>query len=524
MMRIKTLSLTNFRAFQDTQVIEFAPVTLLFGSNSVGKSTVVTSLCYLHQLLTLGDCEPRRLQLSGNKFIGGFVHLINGKELNKTMSLKVEFDVTSANKENGYTESLFFLNQHQDVQNDRLWQECKPLLNSVAKQATSMAVELEVSWCTDRQMAYVSRCITSINGQEIATLKANQAASEATVASLQLNHPLLAVTPEQGSWLNERLGLSQAEQIRIQTRQGALPELGQRIHAFVESRDSLLKRRVEEVFSDCIVAPLDNLTQLLSRLINIGPLRQIPDSTYTAGKFIQQSDWYSGKAGWDRLYQSNKHEIDQVNQWLGGKDKLDLGYAFVFKKVFKQTQYANDPDRFSRYTYQQIEGEKADVALDKVVSFEHSERDAITLWDLVNDLEVAPSDIGAGISQVLPLVMASVSAQASLICCEQPELHIHPRAQVALGDLLTQNDEKNHYLIETHSEHLVLRLLRRVRETSDDRLPEYLQNVSPNDISIMYLQGTEQGVVAKRTKITADGDLDCDWPEGFFDERDEELF
>ncbi|WP_342609771.1 AAA family ATPase [Vibrio tritonius] len=286
MMRIKTLSLTNFRAFQDTQVIEFAPVTLLFGSNSVGKSTVVTSLCYLHQLLTLGDCEPRRLQLSGNKFIGGFVHLINGKELNKTMSLKVEFDVTSANKENGYTESLFFLNQHQDVQNDRLWQECKPLLNSVAKQATSMAVELEVSWCTDRQMAYVSRCITSINGQEIATLKANQAASEATVASLQLNHPLLAVTPEQGSWLNERLGLSQAEQIRIQTRQGALPELGQRIHAFVESRDSLLKRRVEEVFSDCIVAPLDNLTQLLSRLINIGPLRQIPDSTYTAGKFI----------------------------------------------------------------------------------------------------------------------------------------------------------------------------------------------------------------------------------------------
>ncbi|WP_342609770.1 DUF3696 domain-containing protein [Vibrio tritonius] len=224
------------------------------------------------------------------------------------------------------------------------------------------------------------------------------------------------------------------------------------------------------------------------------------------------------------MYQSNKHEIDQVNQWLGGKDKLGLGYAFVFKKVFKQTQYANDPDRFSRYTYQQIEGEKADVALDKVVSFEHSERDAITLWDLVNDLEVAPSDIGAGISQVLPLVMASVSAQASLICCEQPELHIHPRAQVALGDLLTQNDEKNHYLIETHSEHLVLRLLRRVRETSDDRLPEYLQNVSPNDISIMYLQGTEQGVVAKRTKITADGDLDCDWPEGFFDERDEELF
>ncbi|WPC76016.1 DUF3696 domain-containing protein [Vibrio porteresiae] len=524
MMRIKTLSLTNFRAFQDTQVIEFAPVTLLFGSNSVGKSTVVTALCYLHQLLSLGDCEPRRLLLSGNKFIGGFAHLVNGKDLNKKMRLKVEFDVTSAEELHCYVDSLFYLQQNPTIANDALWQECQPLLNSVAKQATSMAVEVEVSWCQQHHMAYVSQCRTWMNGHELTTLQAAQAGTQAIVSQICLIHPLLNVSAEQASCLHERLGLTQQEHVVIESQQGALPVLGQRINSLISCPDGLLKRRVEEVISDCVVAPLDNLAQLLSRLINIGPLRQIPDSTYTAGKFIQQSDWYSGKAGWDRLYQSNQHEIAQVNKWLGGKDQFDLGYAFVFKKVFKQVQYANDPDLFSRYTYQQIEGEQGDIALDKVVSFQHSEKEAITLWDLVNDLEVAASDIGAGISQVLPLVMSSVSAQSSLICCEQPELHIHPRAQVALGDLLTQNDERNHYLIETHSEHLVLRLLRRIRETTEQRLPEYMQDVSPDDISIMYLQGTEQGVIAKRTRITSDGDLDCDWPEGFFDERDEELF
>jgi predicted ATPase len=43
-MRITKLSLTNFRSFKETQTIEFAPVTLLFGANSVGKSTVLMGL------------------------------------------------------------------------------------------------------------------------------------------------------------------------------------------------------------------------------------------------------------------------------------------------------------------------------------------------------------------------------------------------------------------------------------------------------------------------------------------------
>ena len=50
-MRITKLSLTNFRSFKETQTIEFAPVTLLFGPNSVGKSTVLMALFYLQEIL-----------------------------------------------------------------------------------------------------------------------------------------------------------------------------------------------------------------------------------------------------------------------------------------------------------------------------------------------------------------------------------------------------------------------------------------------------------------------------------------
>ena len=59
-----------------------------------------------------------------------------------------------------------------------------------------------------------------------------------------------------------------------------------------------------------------------------------------------------------------------------------------------------------------------------------------------------------------------------MVACEQPELHLHPRVQVAIGDLLSQNTEHVNYLIETHSEHLILRLLKRIRQNTNNELPE----------------------------------------------------
>ncbi|WP_174208635.1 AAA family ATPase [Shewanella halifaxensis] len=70
-MRITKLSLTNFRSFKATQTIDFAPVTLLFGPNSVGKSTVLMALFYLQQILSKGQCDPARIDaLGGNLSVG----------------------------------------------------------------------------------------------------------------------------------------------------------------------------------------------------------------------------------------------------------------------------------------------------------------------------------------------------------------------------------------------------------------------------------------------------------------------
>lgn len=77
------------------------------------------------------------------------------------------------------------------------------------------------------------------------------------------------------------------------------------------------------------------------------------------------------------------------------------------------------------------------------------------------------ADVGFGASQVLPILTTLASAtRGSLVLIEQPELHLHPAAQGALADLLLEGALQRNLalLVETHSEHIFLRMRRRLAE------------------------------------------------------------
>ena len=68
-------------------------------------------------------------------------------------------------------------------------------------------------------------------------------------------------------------------------------------------------------------------------------------------------------------------------------------------------------------------------------------------------------DVGFGVSQLLPFIVQSLVAEKQIISIEQPEVHVHPKLQADLGDLLAaaiKKENPNQFLIETHSEHLIL--------------------------------------------------------------------
>ena len=87
---------------------------------------------------------------------------------------------------------------------------------------------------------------------------------------------------------------------------------------------------------------------------------------------------------------------------------------------------------------------------------------------------------------------------------------------------VTPGDRKNTFLLETHSEHLILRILRRIRETTEGN-NKGLPPIQPKDVSVLYLQPGSKGSEVIELPVTPDGDFDRPWPGGFFAERFQDL-
>ena len=85
-------------------------------------------------------------------------------------------------------------------------------------------------------------------------------------------------------------------------------------------------------------------------------------------------------------------------------------------------------------------------------------------------------------------------------------------------------EQKNTFILETHSEHLILRLLRRIRETAAGELPARKMPLRPEDIAVLYVKPGTEGSEVIALPVNAEGDFDAPWPDGFFAERSKELF
>ena len=81
------------------------------------------------------------------------------------------------------------------------------------------------------------------------------------------------------------------------------------------------------------------------------------------------------------------------------------------------------------------------------------------------------------------------------------------------------------FIIETHSEHLLLRILKRIRQTYDEALYDERLLINSDDVTVLYFNSSPEGsTTVKRLRISKDGEFMDRWPRGFFEERYEDLF
>jgi len=133
--------------------------------------------------------------------------------------------------------------------------------------------------------------------------------------------------------------------------------------------------------------------------------------------------------------------------------------------------------------------------------------------------------VGIGVSQVLPVLVSAYASKNKIIAIEQPEIHLHPGLQAELGDVFIESamsENGNTFLLETHSEHLILRILRRIRDNNKGECNGV--PITNKDVAVLYVAPDKNGSKVINIPITEDGDFETDWPEGFFEEREKELF
>lgn len=598
-MKLTKLSLTNFRSFKDTQTMDFAPVTLLVGPNSVGKSTVLMSLFYLQQIIEKGQCNPQKLEALNDKYIGGFKKLVHGHDIRSKIKIKIEFDKSERiGNSYGVIEDLF--------------EDFNIGISSPSEAAKKMSIEFEIAWSESLETAYISRYTVAFDGENIAEVTSDSGLKQPMLSAINFLHPLLLPdnndewiinSAEEGIPIHEALKDSYLQSIggeefdyryiskgnddelyntdtivefnenayvsefhelvteprmangnnkfitdnslidelsfvpckishipiAVDCHSGALPKLGKKLKTSLALEDIKINERATEIFSDLVVAPLDNLFRILKDSLCIGPLRTVPNALCQINSNYEQKDWYNGSAAWDILAAADINLMNSVNDWVSSPTKLDLGYGIALRVDKTFSEIKRSTEQQTHHTL--IKNLDSDISsiYKNDTSSEFNEVDEITtksgysIWDINNSIAVSPSEIGVGISQLMPLIVAALSRKQGLIACEQPELHVHPRVQVDIGDLLTQTTNSVSFLIETHSEHLVLRLLKRIRQTTENELPSNLSPVLSSHISIIYLEAKNDGVQSKRIHIDEDGEFVERWPNGFFSERRGEL-
>ncbi len=129
--------------------------------------------------------------------------------------------------------------------------------------------------------------------------------------------------------------------------------------------------------------------------------------------------------------------------------------------------------------------------------------------------KVLITDVGFGVSQILPvLALCYYVPEGSIVLLEQPEIHLHPSVQSGLADVLIDvvKNRKLQIIVESHSEHLLRRLQRRVAD----------ETITPEQTALYFCEAGDDGSELHRLDVDLFGNI-TNWPKDFFGDEFTEM-
>lgn len=432
------LRIKNFKAWKDTGSIRLAPLTVIFGANSAGKSSLGHLLLALKQ--TAASTDRRRALHTGDDSslidLGTFVECLFGHDKRAALEVLLEWTLPeSLEVENP-------LDETQHYAGDRL------------RLAVSMSAS-DAEQPVVRKLRY--ELLAALEVALHAQLQQHDDAFKLEVG------PYRVVHADGRKWPLDA------------------PE------KFYRVSDRSIARFKNADFLASFALEVERVLESLSYL---GPLRERPRRSYSWAGNTPTSVGVNGE-----------HAIACILAAKAAGRKLSRGY--------KKRQAA-----FDEFIAQWL------VELGVIDSFvvhrtapgrKEYEVRVKTVGGLA---EVSLPDVGFGVSQVLPaLVQAFYCPPESIVWMEQPEIHLHPQVQAELADACIcaveayeDGQPRNVQLIvETHSEHFLNRLQRRIAE----------EVLTPDDVAIYFARSTPSGAELEELQVNDRGDI-TNWPDNFF--------
>ncbi|MHB8954574.1 MAG: AAA family ATPase [Pirellulaceae bacterium] len=552
---ITKIAVENFKGIRERVELDLKPLTLLFGPNSAGKSTVLHALHYAREILDRRNLSPDRTVVGGKLVdLGGFENFVHGHDTSRPIRLQIGIRMTERD-----------LPEYPTKEDYNPYDDLTDLFSGI----TDGWVAVTVAWSDLLNRPFVAEYEVGYNSRAFARITLQPGRPAAELTNVDLTHPILtqrkdvARFTEYDAWeptdeddgtysgllylLNKvrrspavpacddaYLGESIADQPDALPRWGrrlGLPEFREDTSPYWENSPLDASDR-EELWSDnqeinaiigrLVVGPGELICAQLRDLRYLGPLREIPERLHAPPQRPDPARWASGLGCWDLLETGDDKFLDEVSRWLGDEDRLDAGYHLV-KRRYKELD-VSDPLVVKLLTGRAFDevDEDARLTLERMPT-----RTRIAIVPTEGGVDLKPHDVGVGLSQLVPVIVTALDGKNRVLLIDQSELLLHPKLQAELGDLFieaTLGDRQHTLILETHSELIPLRLMRRIRETKEGQTPSHLPPIRSDDVSIYYVETHEGATVVTRLELSDQGQLLDPWPNGFFEEGYRERF
>lgn len=470
---LTNLTLENFKAFQKLDDLKIKPITILCGANSCGKSSILQSILLLKQTLN-GISSNQTLRLNGELIkLGAFKDVVFRKTANNSikLALKFLFDDAIMNQNIG-GRPLFY-----------------PLLTGVEnKQGSSeeknsylFEYDISIKNVKDAKKQEDTSFVLVENIQiKLSSINLDKADLNMFFSANHLYHNIYSIT----SNINDKASVNNLQMGML------FPSLHP---IFFESSSG---REIFQQNSPYLQRAFFSFNEILRTIFYsysyIGPLRGGPERHY----FVHEDETTKiGNMGENAAY---LYFVEQ-NKKIGRHYFLNA-QKNNFEELLEPTlKYALNK-WFELMKIPSIEARNDN----KIISLNLEA-------SMLDETRVNIADAGFGISQIFPIILEGLRMEkGSTLILEQPEIHLHPNLQMQMADyFISLALSGKQVLVETHSDHVINRLVRRIVEDETHNLQDL--------IGIYFIKPSENGSIYEEVKIDETKGI-VNWPPDFFDQ------